>query len=456
MAPGIGRLHQLVAKNANLIKHVYKQASNKLAPLIRSSGAHQPVFQPIPVQAGRHPIHPVALLRQSKSRWFSTQVRNAKRGFVTTAKHSSARGVKYDRSSFPSSRTATAIAKSTGRAPFASTLRPNLTGGALGRTAGGYGLGSGRVGGARYFSHGPAPAQEVVQNVGQAVRAFYLGGKKAQYDGHSHGPCGGKQWKSVSNTQYAALQKMAGVPKATPGSWVQFKVNPTITALTPLSCIVGSEDAKAAFCGGADATNLNSTGLLDVLSTDFSRALKDLAAIMSDLKRLSGLGDLPITYCDSSTLRVHFPGCDADTVERICEDLHVKRGLVVQDESFDAYAGTEIALLFPFAPSADVSDDEDAESLFYAQPPRTTKLWQDQYSTQSEHSFEDVSAPIEFNPWLSSDGSPEASPEGYESMKTHSTRSQRRGSSVLADDPLEYQDFEGIYRFIEMCDDARR
>ena len=52
-----------------------------------------------------------------------------------------------DRSKFLDTRTGRAISQFAGRAPFASTLRPNLTGGALPRTAGGYGLGSGRIGG---------------------------------------------------------------------------------------------------------------------------------------------------------------------------------------------------------------------------------------------------------------------------------------------------------------------
>lgn len=69
---------------------------------------------------------------------------------------------KYSRADFPSSATARAVGRLTSRAPFASTLRPNLTGGAFPRTAGGYSLGGGRAGGARYFSHTPtAPAQVI-------------------------------------------------------------------------------------------------------------------------------------------------------------------------------------------------------------------------------------------------------------------------------------------------------
>jgi hypothetical protein len=91
---------------------------------------------------------------------------------------------------------------------------------------------------------------------------------------------------------------------------------------------------------------VNTDGLMDLLSIDFARALKDLAAIMNDLKRLSTLGDLPLTMVDRSTLRVHFPGCDAQTVERLCDEVGVQRGIIRQDSDFDTSAGTEIALLF--------------------------------------------------------------------------------------------------------------
>src|SRR5205814_15303 len=85
-------------------------------------------------------------------------------------------------------------------------------------------------------------------------------------------------------------------------------------------------------------------------------------AILNDLKRLSSLGDLPITY-QSSCLRVHFPGCDADTVEKLAVELGLQRGVIGQDSDFDAFGGTEIALLFPFASSKTVSEID-----FYDKP----------------------------------------------------------------------------------------
>ena len=282
------------------------------------------------------------------------------------------------------------------------------------------------------------------------MRTFYTGGKKAQYTGVNP-QTGRKNYKTVSALQDETLRKVHSVPKATPGSYVDFKVNPTITALTPLRSVAGFS-ANADF-ESANAT-LNSEGLLDVLSVDFSRTLKDLSAVLNDLKRLSDLGDLPITYQASGALRVQFPGCDAETLETLCEELGVKRGVVVQDPDFDAFAGTEIALLFPFAPSEAVSETESRVNA------REAIDWQDmvqdqaeKYSTQSELSresqFETITMPQDFsNPWVSDSGSP----EGYSSLSSPKTS---RGSPT-ASDPLEYQGFEGIYKFIEMCNEAQR
>jgi hypothetical protein len=93
----------------------------------------------------RQPISRAAAIRQSRGRYFSTRAA----GKVNT---SAARG---STAFYQSSRIGSAVSRLTTHAPFASTLRPNLTGGALGRTAGGYAIGAGRIGGARYFSHGP-------------------------------------------------------------------------------------------------------------------------------------------------------------------------------------------------------------------------------------------------------------------------------------------------------------
>jgi len=166
-----------------------------------------------------------------------------------------------------------------------------------------------------------------------------MGGKKIHYDG-TDAKTGEKRFRAVTELQHKTTRKITAVPKATPGSFIDFQVNPTITALTPLRTITGFQPANDKM------DTLQTEGLLDILTVDFSRALKELVIILADLKAISTLGDLPISYQDSH-LRVHFPGCDPETVERLAAELGVRRGVVGQDDDFDAFVGTEIALLFP-------------------------------------------------------------------------------------------------------------
>ena len=442
--PSVWHWHSLVARHAKSLKEALHKVSKALDAQLSGQPVQAQQLETVLARtAPKQPLHPIARIRQSQSRWYSTARRSvdgAVRHFTTSANGRAA--PRFERASLPKSRIGSHIYQSAGRAPFASSLRPNLTGGTLGRTAGGYTLGSGRVGGARYFSHGPAAQAQVVQNVSQAVRAFFISGQKAQFDGVS--ARGDKRYKPVTALQDETGRKMRSLPTATPGSRLEFTINPSITALTPLNAVVGYSISEQ-----VHADHLNTEGLLDVLSVDFSRALKDLAAVLNDLKRLSALGDLPITY-EGSALRVHFPGCDADTVERLCDELNVSRGIVIQDPAFDSFAGTEIALLFPFAPSEDGSE---CGSLFEDPVPKPFSSPQvisigdmftptsPAYSTQSDTGLEDI---VIENPWLSS------SPSGYESVRSGSDY----GSNQR--DPLEYQGFEGIYRFIEELDSVRR
>ncbi|KAF2472199.1 uncharacterized protein BDR25DRAFT_302952 [Lindgomyces ingoldianus] len=449
MAPAVAHLHKLVAKNAKVLKAAWKHAASlvqsQLPPSIRPTQAE---LQPILARnTPRHPIHPAAFLKQSKGRWYSTHsaINATVRRFTTSAPRSSGLVLKYDRSSFPKSRIGSAVNNLSGRAPFASTLRPNLTGGTLNRTAGGYTWGSGRSGGARHFSHGPAAPAQVIHNVSQAVRAFMVSGQKAQFDGLNP-QTGEKRYKTVSALQNKVNRTLNKAPKATPGSHISFNINPTITALSPLKAVKGF----SSFAEEKDS--LNREGLLDVLSVDFSRAVKELAAVLKDLQRLSNLGDLPITY-ENSTLKVHFPGCDAGAVETICNELGVQRGVVYQDEDFDTFVGTDIALLFPFAPSRTPS-----ECSFYEKPITGRQQpidWQnmlsppvmslDEYSTHSEDGLDFELFP---NPWVSS-------PSGYDSLHT----SDVEDTMAFPDEhdvhtPLEYQGIEGIYRFMEQCESS--
>ncbi|KAK3984373.1 hypothetical protein QBC44DRAFT_337153 [Cladorrhinum sp. PSN332] len=416
-----------------------KMAAKFLRSKLATARVTAAELQPILVRSGnaRQPIHPAAWLRQQKRaggvKWYSTANINATvRRYLSTAGsnagHSNVGGFRFDRSKFPVSKTSRAVSQLTGHAPFASTLRPNLTGGALPRTAGGYAMpGSGRVGGARYFSHTPAAPAQVVQNVSQAMRAFWLTGQRARYDGTA--PNGNKQYRAVSAAQEEARIRMNAVTRISPGSFIDFQISPTITALSPLGALFSSEISAA-----KGAATLNEEGFLDVLSVDFARALKDLAAVMTDLKKLSDLGDLPIALEKGNVLRVRFPGVDVETVESLCNDVGVRRGVLGQDPDFELSAGAPVALRFPFAPQSCVNT--------ISSPGGSLRSHDSQSSTAEEDFFLDE---FEENPWNMSSLDLE---EGYESMSP-------QAPSVTGSGGYSSQDFEGlegIYRFIDECD----
>ncbi|KAK5717518.1 hypothetical protein LTR17_016052 [Elasticomyces elasticus] len=455
--PGLVHWHSLLTRHLSHIKAALQRAATTLDVSLNPTPTK---LEPLLARINpKQPTHPLARIRQNQSRWYSSAARQLSESSGSGgARHFSSSGTgkagRVQRSSFPKSRVGGYVAQSSGRAPFAHTLRPNLTGGTLSRTSGGYTLGS--AAGKRAFSHVPAAQAQVVQNVSQAIRAFVVGGQKAQFDGLSarHE----KRFKAVSALQEETGRKLRSLPKQTPGSWVEFRVNPSVTAIADLGSVAG---AGAALSAESCTVNLNTSGLLDVLSVDFSRALKDLAAVMNDLRSLSALGDLPITY-EGQSLRVHFPGCDGESVERLCEELGITRGTVRQDEGFDAFAGTEIALLFPFAPSKEGSE-YTAESLYddlavggkYPIDVRSMFTPSEEtlaYSTQSAQSdeYEELDGEVLENPWLSD-------PEGYESVRSGSGSGGNSGyGSEKAGSPLEYQGFEGIYRFIEELDGVRK
>lgn len=419
-----------------------KMATNllrsKLATATRPRNAAE--LQPITVRTGhaRQPIHPAAWLRQQKRaggvKWFSSANFNATvRRFLSTTGPNKFR---FDRSKLPVSNTSRLVSQLTGRAPFASTLRPNLTGGALPRTAGGYGIpGSGRIGGARHFSHTPAAPAQVVQNVSQAMRAFWLSGQRARYDGV--GPKGEKRYRAVSAAQEEALIRMERTPRRAAGAFVDFQISPTITALSPLAAALPFTFASSAAEKAVGAATLNAEGFLDVLSVDFARALKDLAAVMTDLKSLAGLGDLPISLEEHGDLRVRFPGVDAETVERLCDDVGVKRGVVRQDPDFDSSAGVSVALRFPFAP------DGTCEHTITS-PGGSVRSQRSGSASDVEEAF--FVEEFDDNPWLLSEEEPE---EGYESMSPPLLSSSGEHCSE------DFEGLEGIYRFLEECDRAR-
>jgi hypothetical protein len=183
---------------------------------------------------------------------------------------------------------------------------------------------------------------------------------------------------------------------------------------------------------------------------------------MNDLRKLASLGDLPISLPDNSTLRVRFPGCDADTVEGLCQELGIRRGFVHQDADFDFHNGTEMALLFPFASSKRASESAFSPKLQPAKGQRGDQLeWAEMisakqsphYSNKSitSHDFEEIENASD-NPWA-------RSPSGYSSLHVSD-----EGDVVgfFQAEPLpvhqasDYEGLEGIYKFLEECDRSKR
>lgn len=388
---------------------------------------------------GRQPVHPAALLKQQKrARWFSgtngQSINKFARRYFTS--EFSANATKFDRSRLPTSNTGRRVGQTSGRAPFATTLRPNLTGGAMPRSAGGYGLGGG---GARYFSHTPAAPAQVVQNVSQAMRAFFLSGQKLRYDGLD--ASGRQQYRAVSPIEDEAMRKLTSIPKSASGAFIDFHLSPTVTALSPLAMALSASNVSSYTREGEnEAATLNTNGFLDILSADFGRALRDLTAIYADLRRLSALGDLPIEMAQKNILRVRFPGVDAATAEMLCEDINLQRGVIGQDADFDKTAGVPMALQFSFAPQSEktlTSPGGSARSNGSGVLDELSSLGDDSFV--QEAFFEKTSE----NPWLS------------DSEYLSTPRQESCSMDLVSELSQNFEGLEGVYRFLEECDRAK-
>lgn len=446
------------------------------AKLPQSNITNNASLQPIRIYAQNQPIHPLAYLKQARSqnsnRWFSTTARN-----FTTSATKARNGVKYDRSTFPISKVSKEVSHR-GSAPFASTLRPNLTGGALPRSAGGYSLGGGGKG-ARHFSHTSGAHAQVVHNVSAGIRAFFVSGGKARFDGVDP-ITGEKRFRPISATEDAVYMHWESpMSSSMKGTSLDFKISPTITALCP-----SFSDEKSKF----DITSLNDIDLLSTLTSDFARAIQDLSLILTDLRALSAFGDLPISLTHTPTgpiLSVRFLGCDADLVCRLCDEMAVRRGVVVEDEGWhtaqygkatgQAEKDVEMALLFPFAPNATPSLPSEGGGYYFTDPIRRQRQqpeqvdWRNmlspsqhsQYSAESlhdNHSVEDVT--------LKSPDLHAHSPiSGYESLRDSDfasedpyfhTASPVKTAAMRETDGGEYEGLEGIYKFLQVCEEAKR
>ncbi|RDA94142.1 hypothetical protein CP533_6564 [Ophiocordyceps camponoti-saundersi (nom. inval.)] len=415
LAPGTLRLLRVAVSKAT---HAVR---------IRLAGATKPVQRHIQsATRGRSSIHHAALSKQSRreARFFSGSAsKNIDKVLRTILGDGPRASPDIHRFRLPSSNISRRVAQLPGRAPFASALRPNLTGGALPRTAGGYSLG----GSARYFSHVPAAPAQVVQNVSQAMRAFFLSGKRLKYDGV--GPNGSAKYRVVSAQDDEIMRSMARAVRSAPGSFIDFQLKPTITAVGPLAAAIARTSDASGSTPDAPfySATLHKDGLLDVLSADFERALRDLSAVDADLRRLSVLGDLPVTMEGNDKLRVRFPGVDAQTVERLCDDLDIQRGVVGQDPDYGIEAAIPDMLKLPFAPGP---DDVLASSAFSV---RSSGCGTEDGWTLEEDSKLHEAFDAEMN----------ESPARSEA--------EFYGAMPSAVSSSEYEGLEGIYRFLEEC-----
>ena len=283
---------------------------------------------------------------------------------------------------------------------------------------------------------------------------------------------GEKKWKAVTEVQDKATKTMskAFTSKSAKGTNLEFRLSPTITALGAFST-TSSE--------GVLKQSLNAEGLLDTLSVDFAHALQDLAAILSDLKRLYTLGDLPLSISDS-ILRVHFPGCDFQIVSSLCDEIGVRRGVIREDEAWREDKDAEMALLFPFADSAASSEFNDDGTRYFEQVLPSQKRddvdWKNMLSpsehtphqssdaelstrsitSKDSYSHLEPSLPVGSNSWLDAeDGN-----AGYTSDEHRADYSLSSSGRKLAESGFQrsegYEGVEGIYRFLAECDGARR
>ncbi|KAH8598818.1 hypothetical protein B0O99DRAFT_481960, partial [Bisporella sp. PMI_857] len=105
MAPSAGLMAPIAMR---VLRHAFKKTTTLIkARLEKISVSKHAKLEPILVRSTpRHPIHPLACLRQNKGRWYTTHstINASLRRFM-----SSGPAIKYNRAAFPKSATATAV-----------------------------------------------------------------------------------------------------------------------------------------------------------------------------------------------------------------------------------------------------------------------------------------------------------------------------------------------------------
>lgn len=343
----------------------------------------EPIYATVPRNAHLHP----AIRQRIGGRWYSTSVKNILRLAGEVAPRATRQ---------PAVRISVAGRLTT---PFASTLRPTLTGGAIPRSTMGYSLG----GGARFFSHGPAAPAQVFGQVSCAMRAFVNSGKDNYLRQNSKmGPISVRAQLAASLAQSNA-----------PGAYVDFDLSPTMTCISPLSAVHRS---------------LDNEDFLKDLTADFGAMMGTLVAVNADIRSLSTLGDLPVSLAGPSgnILRVHFRGCEKDFVEKLCDEVGVKRGVVHEEERF---------MFGMLAPGSVTWQEMMSDS-----PPLS--------STYSEDGFED-----EIKSRIT--GSESLGEEDYYFDPADRPVMLASPGLISSSSSGDYGGLQGIHRFLEECDEYR-
>ena len=300
-----------------------------------------------------------------------------------------------------------------------------------------------------------------MHNVSAGMRAFLLRGGKVRYDGVDS-KTGEKRFRTVTATQDKAMSAFTRSNTSARGTNLEFKISPTVTALANTVSHQQQEES----------VTLQTPDLLKMLSGDFARSLQSLSSIMNDLQRLSDLGSLPIALNekpDGPVIIVRFPGCDADLVSRLCEEVGVMRGIIKEDAEWQEDKEVQMALLFPFAPAGAAEESDSASALMASDYffRRDNNPVEDEVKKEKEHwgaglpspAFSEQSSFDQVT--LHSHRRALDSASGYESIVdpdawAPSYRSAARTPSIAATGTQEFDGVEGIYKFLQVCDNARR
>jgi len=151
------------------------------------------------------------------------------------------------------------------------------------------------------------------------MRAFVLSGKDTSYYSAKRRNNTSTYARGQIKMHLAALN----TDRLAPGAYVDFHVVPKFTCMS-------ENDPVGYTCLDTSTRG----GFMDALDVELNSAMRDISRVYQDLRKLSSIGELPVTLVPPATLRVHFRGCDADLVTALCDEVGVTTGVIHEDERF--------------------------------------------------------------------------------------------------------------------------